>query len=41
MVNCICSAAFCESVALQEITDSLPLIRRYAPSPSRRVKALA
>ena len=29
--NGSCSAAFCESVALQEITDSLPLIRRYAP----------
>ena len=29
--NGSCSAAFCESVVLQEITDSLPLIRRYAP----------
>ena len=29
--NGSCSAAFCESVALQEITDGLPLIRRYAP----------
>ena len=29
--NGSCSAAFCESVALQEIADSLPLIRRYAP----------
>ena len=29
--NGSCSAAFCESVALLEITDSLPLIRRYAP----------
>ena len=35
--NGSCSAAFCESVALQEITDSLPLIRRYAPpSPGGR-----